>query len=297
MLRVTFKILESKWTGTIEDSFFSGEKFDRNRILLQPEKEYSGRSSDRAYYVLGVDVGRKDCQTAISVIKVTPQVDGTSVKNLVNMFTFNEEHFEDQAIKIKKLYYTYRAKRIVIDGNGLGVGLMDYMVKRQIVSDDEIYPPFGVYGGTYEGAEQEYKKYRTDDTEDDAIYVIKANAPIDTTAYSIIQSQIESGKIKFLIDSRTAKIKLLGKKLGQAMTPEQRDEYLLPFTLTDILREELLNLREENEGINIRLKQANRRIGRDKFTSLLYGLYYIREIEDNRHKKKKGRISDFMFLS
>ena len=44
------------------------------------------------------------------------------------------------------------------------------------------------------------------------------------------------------------------------MTPEQRNERLMPYKLTDILRDEMLNLREENEGINIILKQANKRV-------------------------------------
>lgn len=287
----------SKWTGNVEDAFFNSEKFDRNRILNQPEKQYSGRSSDRTYYVLAVDVGRTGCQTVITVIKVTPQVDGSSIKNIVNIIASVEEHFEDQAIRIKKLFYLYKARRIVIDANGLGLGLMDYMVKRQVLEDGSIYPPFGVYGGTQNDAAQQYKKYRTNDTEDDAIYTIKANAPIDTAIYSTLQTQIESGKIKFLIEQRQAKTKLLGKKVGQEMTPAQRDEYLMPFTLTDILREELLNLREEEEGLNIRLKRANQRIGKDKFSSLAYGIYYIREIEDNKNRRRKGRFADMMFMS
>jgi len=38
------------------------------------------------------------------------------------------------------------------------------------------------------------------------------------------------------------------------MTPEKRAEYLKPFSLTSILKEEMMNLREENEGVNIILK-------------------------------------------
>jgi hypothetical protein len=34
----------------------------------------------------------------------------------------------------------------------------------------------------------------------DAVYIIKANAPINTEAYTIVQSSIESGKVKLLID-------------------------------------------------------------------------------------------------
>lgn len=181
--------------------------------------------------------------------------------------------------------------------HNVGIGLIDYMVKRQVIGDNDIiYPPFGVLGGTYENAGREYKQFRTDDTEDDAMYIIKATAPIDTTAYSTIQTQMEAGKIKFLIEQRAAKAKLMSRRIGQTMSPEQRDEYLMPFTLTDILREELLNLREENEGLNIRLKPANKRIGHDKFSSLLYAIYYIREVEDSKVKRKR-KFSDFMFLS
>jgi hypothetical protein len=64
---------ESKWSGSVEDAFFSSEVFDRNRILNQPEYESSGRSSKQAYYVLSADVGRKGCDTVVCVFKVTPQ--------------------------------------------------------------------------------------------------------------------------------------------------------------------------------------------------------------------------------
>lgn len=288
---------ESIWSGTTEDAFFDGEKIDVNRILLRPEYEASGRISKLAYYIIAVDVGRKGCQTVATVIKVTPSTLGNSIKSIVNIYVFNEDHFEDQAIQLKRLYYKYKARRLVIDGNGLGIGLMDYMVKSQVDDNNETYPDFGVYGGTYEGADQEFKKYRTSVTEQDAIYIIKANAPINTAVYSCTKSNLDSGKIKFLIDERVAKVKLLGKKLGQQMTPEQRATYLMPYTITSILKEEMLNLREEDEGLNIRLKPANNKIHHDKFSSLAYGIYYIAEIEESRKKKKKFNAADWNFFN
>lgn len=285
---------ESRWSGTVEDAFFNGEIFDRNRKLQQPEYEASGRSSDRAYYVLSVDVGRKKCQSVICVFKVTPQSQGPAIKSLVNMFTMDDEHFEDQAIKIKKLYYQFKAKTVVIDGNGLGAGLMDYMVKSQVDPEtDDFFPDFGVQNDD----DGEYKKYRTDRTEYDAIYEIKANASINTEAHSNAQTQMRAGKVKFLIDERIAKNKLLGTKKGQAMKPEERAAYLQPFTYTSILRDEMLNLREENEGVNIILKQANKSITKDKFSAFEYGLYYIKQEEDSKRKRKKGCFADFMFIS
>ena len=227
---------ESKWSGSVEDAFFNADIFERNRILNQPEYEASGRIGKQAYYIISADIGRKGCDSVAIIFKVTPQPQGASIKSLVNIETKNDEHFEDQAIWLKKLYYKYNAKRLIIDGNGMGIGLVDYMIKRQINPDTgEDFPDFGVYNDD----EGYYKKYRTDVCEQDALYIIKANAPINTEAHANAQSQLASGKVKMLKDERVAKAKLLGTKVGQNMRPEERAEYLKPFTLTSILKEEI----------------------------------------------------------
>ena len=285
---------ESKWSGTVEDAFFNGEAFDKNRILQKPEYEHSGRSSAQSFYIISADIGRKGCDTVACVFKVTPQSMGAAIKSLVNIYTFSDEHFENQAIQLKKLYYKYKARRLVIDGNGLGIGLVDYMVKAQTdpVTNDG-YPDFGVYNDE----EQYYKRYRTDNTEDNAMYIVKANAPLNTEAHSNAQVQLTSGKVKLLIDERVAKTKLLGTKVGQNMKPEERAEYLKPFTLTSILKDEMLNLREENEGVNIILKQYNKGIRKDKFSAFEYGLYYIKQEEENKKKKKKFNAAEWKLFN
>ena len=283
---------ESKWSGTVEDAFFNGEFFDRNRKIQKPEYEHSGKSSAQSYYVLAVDVGRKGCDSVVCVFKVTPQAQGPAIKSLVNIYTMSDEHFEDQAIKLKKLYYKYKAKTIVLDANGLGIGLVDYMIKSQTDEVGDFYPDFGVANDE----EMYYKKYRTANTEYDALYLIKANAPINSEAHANVRTQIQAGKVKFLIDEKLAREKLLGTKLGQAMKPEERAEYLKPFNYTSILKEEMLNLREENEGLNIILKRANKSIQKDKFSAFEYGLYYIKQEEDSK-KKKKFNVKDYMFMS
>ena len=284
---------ESRWSGTVEDAFFNGEFFDRNRKLQKPEYEHSGRSAANAYYILSVDVGRKGCDSVVCVFKVTPQAQGPAIKSLVNIYTFADEHFEDQAIRIKKLYYKYKARTIVIDGNGLGIGLVDYMIKSQEDENGDFFPDFGVENDD----DGYYKKYRTANTEFDAMYILKANAPINTECHANAQTQLQAGKVKFLIDERGAKEKLLATKMGQNMKPEERAEYLKPFTLTSILKEEMMNLREENEGVNIILKQANHGIRKDKFSAFEYGLYYIKQEEDKKKKKKKFNAADWAFFN
>ena len=286
----------SIWSGDAENAFYSAQKFDKHRQLLQPEYEYSGRSSKSAYYVLGVDVGRIGCTSEVNVFKVTPQPQGSAIKSLVNLYTYQAEHFEAQAIHIKKLFYKYKARKVAIDANGLGIGLLDFMVKAQIdPQTGEQLIPFGI-DNDEDGLYKSYFK-GVDEYQKDAIFQIKANAPINTEAYSYAQTQLSSGKIKLLIDEGQAKNKLMETKVGQNMSPEQRNNYLKPFVLTDALKAQMLNLIEDNEGVNIILKQSSRSIKKDKFSAFVYGLYYIKQEEERNMKKKKRNITDFLFFS
>jgi hypothetical protein len=288
----------SVWSGDAENAYFSSDVFEKHRVLLQPEYEHSGRSSKNAYYVISVDVGRKGCNSEATVIKVTPQPQGDAIKSLVCIYSLSAEHFELQAIHIKKLFFKYKARTVVIDANGLGIGLVDFMVKSQIdpETNDEL-PPFGVGGGTYEEVLSDYKAFRTDDMIKDAMYLVKANAPINTEAHAYVQTQMSSGKIKFLIDEQTAKVKLMGTKIGQNMTPDERNDYLMPYQQTTILKDQMMNLVEDNDGVNVILKQNNRGIPKDKFSAFEYGMYYIKQEEDIRKKRKKFSIADMMFFS
>lgn len=302
---------ESEWAGTTEGSFFKAELFDRYRILTMPEYEanlsknmgfsITNSSNKMPYYILSVDVGRLNCQSVVTVFKVIPQIDNNtllpsaSLKYLVNIFTFDDEHFEDQALKIKKLFFKdFKAKTLVIDGNGLGIGLVDYLVRPTYDPlSGEYYPGMGIMNDD----NNHYEKYYQDNTIRDLIYVIKANEEINNEAHVNVINQITSGKVRFLIDENTAKTKLMASKQGQMMTAAQRAEYLKPFTLTSILREEMLNLKEQREGMYIKLTQINSNIKKDKFSAFEYGLYYIKKLDDDMNKKKKSKIKDFIFYT
>ena len=288
----------SVWSGDAENAYFSSGVFDKYRQLLQPEYEYSGRSSKSAYYLLGVDVGRVGCTTEVCVFKITPQPQGASLKSLVNIYTYDAEDFEEQAIKIKKLFYKYKARICAIDANGLGVGFIDFMTKSQIDPEtgDEL-PPFGVEGGTFDEVHEQYKKIKGDNVEKDAMYLIKANAPINTEAHAYVQTQLSSGKIKFLIDERDASLKLMSTKIGQNMSPEERNTHLQPFVQTSILKDQMMNLIEENEGVNIILKQNNKGIKKDKFSAFEYGLYYVKQDEERKRKRKSFSVADLMLFN
>jgi hypothetical protein len=288
---------ESKWSGAMDDAFFNADQFDRYRVLNQPETEWSGRGNSDHYYVFGVDVGRQGAQTAIMIFKVNPQPKAVGLKSLVNVYTVESEHFGEQSLILKRLFYRYNPKAIAVDANGLGAGLVDYLI--QPSKDDksgEEYPAFGVINDE----RGDYRKYYADkpNTEQNILYLIKANADINNEAHVNVVTQFSSGKIKLLIDERTAKAKLMSTKIGLEMSADQRADYLRPYVLTSILKEEMMNLREKREGKNVVLDRANNKVPKDKFSAFEYGLYYIKILEDNDKKKRgKYKASDFMFFT
>lgn len=285
----------SIWAGSVEGAFFNPNKFDQCRILNIAETQYNRRIAEKGYYILGVDVARGgDCMTEVVVIKVTPAPTGVSLKQIVNIYTLDEEHFKMQAIKIKRLFKQYKCNIAVVDGNGLGAGLIDELVTDQIDPDtDEPLYNFGVYNDD----DRAYKKFETPDTIHNALYIMRANQGLNSEMYAYCQSQLLAGKLKFLIDENVAKNKLMAQAQGQKMSPVQRADYLRPYVATSILKSQMMNLIRENEGANIILKQSSRKILKDKFSALIYGLYWCKLEEDKKHKKHGRSISDYMFFT
>lgn len=285
---------ESKWTGDIESAFFSSERFDRNRRINLPEWKYSNKTSKDGYYVMGVDVGRFGCSTEVVIIKVTPGANEMPRKRIVNIYSFEEEHFGMQALKLKRLFQQYKCRIAVIDGNGLGAGLVDMLTM------DTIDPDTGetLYNwGVINDDDNKYKNMKTDDTIVDAMYIMKANQVLNSEMYAYCQSEINAGRVIFLVDESVAKNKLLSQAQGKKMSAGQRADYLRPFVQTSVLKDQMLNLVYENDGAHIILKQASKKIKKDKFSALIYGLYYCKLQEDSRTKKKKRDISKFMFFN
>lgn len=129
------------------------------------------------------------------------------------------------------------------------------------------------------------------------MYIMKANLALNSEMYAYYKNQITNGRMRFLISETVAKNKLLGQAQGQKMSVSQREDYLMPYTQTSILRDQMANLIQENEGAHIILKQSNKKIKKDKFSAVIYGLYYCKLQEDKRKNHKKFNAGDLMLFT
>ena len=284
---------ESVWSGSVEGAFFDLDKINKKRVLQLPEWAPNGRNNPKTYYLLGVDVGRLSDLTEVVVIKVAPDVTGVPKKEVVNLFSIEGENFIAQSREIKKIFKQFDCKVAVVDGNGIGGGLVDLLVTDQEDPDTgELLPTFGVVNDD----DDKYRNFITENTVPNAMYIMKANAPLNTEMFAYCRSQLNSGKLELLIDENLAKNKLESQSQSQRMSARKRAEYLQPFTMTSILIEQMLNLVENPDNMNIILKQNNKKIKKDKFSALIYGMYWCK-LEEDKGNRKKRSLADYMFFS
>ena len=125
----------------------------------------------------------------------------------------------------------------------------------------------------------------------------KANQAINSELYAYCKDQMDNNRVRFLITSEDAKKRIADKK----MPPQKREEYLIPYVMTDILFEQMMNLvRDTEKNRNsqlIILDQSNTRIRKDKFSALLYALSYCQKFDDRTTRRKGVGQNRWMLFS
>ena len=277
----------SIWSGSSTESWFNYDKLQKYRKIKNPETHFSNRVGAKQFYILSVDVGRLNDQTVCCVFKVN-SIQGKYMATLVNLFvlgrTTETKPFTVQARDLKKIIRQFNPKEVVIDTNGLGVGLADEMIRTQLDENGETLPPYGFTN------DDEYKKIQPKDAIC-ILYGIKANGPLNSQIHGNAYSRLTSGKVRFLIKEQEAKSALLATKAGQKMTVEQRVRRLMPHEMTTRLFEEMANLRLRRAGasLDIVLEQINSRYPKDKYSAFAYGLWRINELEIEEYKRSQNR--------
>lgn len=270
-----------KWVGSDENAIVNANKLLDCRVLTKTEKV----ADKNGEYYLGVDVARSgdgsNNQTSVSILKVIRTKSGR-IKNVqvVNIITIiGTLNFTNQAIRIKNIKKRYNARVVIVDTNGLGVGLVDELLKTQMdLTTGEVL--------------QCWNTINTDATPEDSdfdrcIYDLKpqsANSDIIT----VFMDMVESSKLQFLQKRETS---------DYDINDNENYEYnILPFVQTDFVIDEILNIRVKHlPNGKLAIEKVVKKLDKDRFTSLAYGLWYIKVFLDNA-VVDDGK-SDFDYLS
>ena len=276
---------EQKWVGCADNALVDVNKLMATRTLEEPILE-AQRETDE--YYIGVDVARSENtnnnQSAIVVIKVIRNPVNKRVAELqvVNVLgVTNKMNFKNQACMIKKLKNQYHAKMVIVDGNGLGSGLVDQLL---LDSYDEIT---GNYIGCFDTINTDNKPENPN--AEKCLFDMKAQG-YQTKVVSYFINAVDSGMLKMLI-----------RKQEQDFTDKEREFYdrnVLPFVNTELLFMEIANLKlKVMAGNNLTVEKVVKKIDKDKFSALSYCIFYILEFTNQERVRPSFDPSALASLS
>ena len=278
----------SLWSGSSEEAWFNFDKLAKYRKIKNPETSAKFRANSNQFYLLSVDVGRLNDQTVCCVFRVNVSGEGKYFATLVNLYVLGRQAetktFNRQVIELKRIIKKFNPLEVVIDTNGLGIGFADEMIREQVDEFGNIYEPLGFKN------DDDFLKIQPKDAMC-ILYGIKANGPLNSKIHGNAYTRINGGLVRFLIKEQEAKNALLSTKVGQKMTVKQRVQRLMPHEMTTKLFEEMANLRLRRTGVSldIVLEQINPRYPKDKYSAFAYGLWRIKELEEEQNKKRRRR--------
>jgi hypothetical protein len=273
---------QSIWTGSSSDSLVSDDKLNKCRIVGIAEWEHCG--DDKVEYCLAYDVSRNEgdenALSCLVAIKLTPKSNGDYIKEVVNIFSMEGQHDTWQAKFLKQKVKEFKAKILVIDSNGLGSGVTDQL----ILDLNDGNPPYKVVNdekGTW-------KKYESDNGIN-MVFALKAQNKETRNSDMINHFMQVFNKMNVcLLKTPHEGLKDIEKKLKHKVKDSEEIANLeVPYVLTNNLCEEIMNLTYKQAGNETKIERVSRAIPKDKFSALMYGLYWI-YLEEKKNKITKS---------
>lgn len=275
----------SFYTRDNEESWFNFNQMTKHRVTKMAEWSAKGGAGATEYfYTMSADVGRLSDSTAVTIFKnrVKDNQVYTTIPNIIILGrTPQTRQFSIQARDLKMLIQAFNPTEVAIDTNGLGIALADEMIKVHSGPNGERLPRYGFKNN------DDYKKIQPKEAPL-ILFSIKATRQMNSEMYSNVYTRVNNGLVNFLIDESAAKSRLLATKVGQKMTLFERTQFLMPYEMTSKLFEEMGNLRlKQRTATDIDLERINSRFPKDRFSSLIMGLYRIKEMEEQTCKRMR----------
>nr|DAT55590.1 MAG TPA: large terminase [Caudoviricetes sp.] len=297
--------MECCWTGDTEGSFFNYEAINRTRQLKFPmlpsyvlppklsakDMGIVNKQLDEIR-IISVDIAlmsstkkSENDATAIFVNRMTPNAYGRYYSNIVYAESHEGETTQKQALRIRRLYEEYSADYIVIDGKGVGAGVVDLLL-------DDIYNPDTgeTYGALSCCNNPDLAARCTGMDAPKALWVINnQTARFNSECAFSLREGFRSGKIRLLTSDYESPDYFNEVRGWGSINPIEKEVVTLPYVNTTCLVDEIVNLKYEDtqSGVKVYEKSGYRK---DRYSSLSYNYWVACQLEDKSRMKRKSNI-------
>ena len=298
--------METLWFGDTDGAFFTFDDISQRRKLqnaLYPPSLSTNNKSlkipelvNNERRILSVDVAlmasKKTNNDASSIMinSAIPTNNNNYTANIIYLENHEGLNTDELALIIRRLFKWYKCTDLVIDTNGVGLGVYDALI--QDIFDYETGESYPALSCCNDKVMSERCKV---DNAPKVIWSIKASAAFNNEACILLRSGFQKGKINLLVSEFESEEILKDKfKNFNKMLPYEQMQYKMPYIQTTLLVYELISLEHEVKGTNIKITEKTG-MRKDRYSSLSYNYWVQCQLErELLHKPKTGfNVNDY----
>lgn len=297
--------MDSLFFGSSEKAFYnydSIEKIRRIQRAIYPRPFYALLNDSKYKYeqkkngeirLLSMDIatqgGSKNDATCFVVMQLIPTTNNQYIRNIIYITTLDGGHTFDQALRARRLFDDFDCDYIIVDTNGVGIGVYDNLVIDQIDDDrNTVYPAWSCIND-----EKMAERCKEPEAEK-IIYSVKATAKFNSEAAVYLRDCIKRGKLRLLINEVDANEILNRSKAFQNLLVEDQTLFQEPFYQTTAMIKEIVNLDYTSNDGKIKVTEVSG-MRKDRYSSISYANHIANELErDMRNIEDEYGFSTFI---
>lgn len=297
--------MEALWWGDTDGAFFTFDDITQRRKLQTAW--YSSFLGDSRKFripdllpkerrILSVDIAlmaskkHKNDASAIIINSAIPTNNDTYIANIIYMENHEGLNTDELALIIRRLFHWYKCTDLVIDTNGVGLGVFDTLIQDMVDNvTGELYPALTCCNDKVMAERCKVENAPK------VIWSIKASAAFNNEVCILLRSGFQKQKINLLVSESECEKIIKDKIRGYDKLPAfEQMQYKMPYIQTTLLVYELINLEYEIKGINIKITEKSG-MRKDRYSSLAYNYWVQCQLErELLHKSKNGfNIKDY----
>lgn len=300
--------MECLFYGRGKGGLYNYDELDKSRKIEHVYLPRSGdyKISDKRFFappkipgerrILSADIAlmssakNKNDATSVFVNFMYPLSGGRYMKNIVYTENYEGLRTDVQALILRKLFDDYDCDFLAIDGNGVGAGVLDLLLKE--IYDPETgktYPALSCYNN------EEIAKRCVDPNAPKVIWVIKGNQDFNSQCTLGLREEIRQGLIQLPVSEYSVD-DIFGTVKGyNSLSPADQFDLKMPYINTSLLINELINLDYETRNNVIRVKEKSG-ARKDRYSSLSYNMYVAKMVEREEREFGIGQSIEDLVL-
>lgn len=296
--------------GQGEDAFYPYEMLNRVQVIKKafyPRKDLDVVEDKKNKYdipkqngeirVVSVDIAmvvrKGNDNTAITCIRALPNGDYYE-EQVSYMEAFNGGNTFDQAVRIKEIFFDFKADYLVLDTQNAGLSVADELGKITYSEKRDVeYPAMKCFND-----ENVADRIKNKDALP-VLYSFKGNPELNQKMHYAMKDSLEKRRIKLLVNSTEGKEYLESKRFYSNSSVSEKVCFDLPYVQLDLLVTEMVNLSYEVNQTTNKLKLSEPKNGtKDRYISCAMGNFFIRELEKElqEEEEESNMLEDYCYF-